>query len=85
MEPGVLLVTVSSSCQKSLPAVQEWAWQQIGPKITPVEAQRRLDAHRQQQPDAMMGSDLLCLAQELTDAYEVHQQTRHQHLEYYKE
>lgn len=55
-----------------------------------VVAQRRLDQSRQQQQqqqheDAVMGSDLLCLAQELASALETHQQTRHEHSTYYKE
>lgn len=68
--------------------LQAWPWQQVGPSLTTVEAQRQLDEQRQQQHrqhDASMGSDLLCLDQELASAFEVHQQTKQEHGQYYKE
>lgn len=69
-------------------ALQEWPWQKIGPNLTALEAQRQLDSQRQQrqqQHDGGVGSDLLCLDQELAAAYEEHQLSKQEHMQHFKE
>ena len=73
--------------------MQAWRWQKIGPDMTALQAQRQLDEQRQQklqkqeqqQQDAGVGSDLLCLDQELAAAYEEHQLSKQEHSQYFKE
>lgn len=48
-----------------------------GPGYTLSEAQRQLDSSQQQENSTRL--DLLCLDQELKDAYHNHQQTKHRH------